>query len=142
MTGAPYRIVGTLVSSTPERLTLRSLADDQAEVQLPRPAVTQVEVSRGQRTRWRRGLGIGFLGGAAAGSVLGIVLGADGNDLRAEHAAAGGAFLGGIAGGAIGTVAGATTRVDRWEPLPLTNASSLGFSTTRRGAAVSMQMTF
>jgi hypothetical protein len=140
--GRPTRIVGTLVALTRDEITLRSPADDGLEFRVPRISVTQVEVSQGQRTRWLRGLGLGFLGGAAAGAVFGFVLDEDGNDLRPEHAAAAGAVFGGIAGGLIGTVAGATTRVDRWCALPLTSESRVSISTMRRGRAVSVQLTF
>jgi hypothetical protein len=140
--GRPTRIVGTLVALTPDHITLRTPADDGSEFRVTRISVTHVEVSQGQHTRWLRGLGLGFLGGAAAGAALGPVLDELGNDLRPEHAAAAGAFFGGIAGGVIGTVAGATTRVDRWHAVPLTSVSSVRITTTRRGGSVSVQMTF
>jgi hypothetical protein len=85
---------------------------------ISRVSIKRVEVSRGRKTQWRAGMGIGFVVGAALGAVLGIAAseGIDASDGNGSPGAIA-VIFGGIGGGAgalIGSLLGAATHGDRW----------------------------
>jgi hypothetical protein len=94
--------------------------------------IHQFEVSRGQKSRWLMGLGIGFVGGAAIGAVVGYTTDPEGNDLPPEGAAVIVGGLGAAVGGLLGTIIGSTIKSDRWEEVPL-DRLRVGIATHRDG---------
>lgn len=126
--GGPDWIVGTLVEIMGDRLTLRPDREGRSEVELARDALTRMEVSRGRRagSRWRRGLGLGFLAGAVAGAVVvPLAVDEEASDLSTGDAVLLGAGYGGVGGGLIGTLVGFTIKVERWEEVPLAGSGGV-----------------
>ncbi|MBI4531314.1 MAG: hypothetical protein HY709_07300 [Candidatus Latescibacteria bacterium] len=66
------RLSGTLVAWDVEKLVVQRGEGDS--VLIARTAVTRLEVSRGRRSRDKEGAGIGFLVGASAGVILGVII--------------------------------------------------------------------
>ncbi len=92
------------------------------KLSIPFASMTSLEVSRGKKSNVGKGLGIGFLAGAALGAAIGFAAGDDPPGFLAfssEQKAAAGAILGSLAGGVIGGVVGATGPSERWETVPL-----------------------
>ena len=111
------RSVGTLLAFNTSHLRI-ALADGTREIEIPRSALTRLEVSRGRPSKWATGLGLGLLGGALIGAAVGLTLLDHLDDelgLTAEDWAAVGAILGAPTGMFFGTLIGASIRADRWE---------------------------
>ena len=90
----------------------------------PLSSVTRLDVSRGERSQWARGLGVGFLGGALIGAVYGGThAGTDAWDLPTEVAVGLGAAFFGAGGALVGGIAGYFIKTDRWEEVPLERLS-------------------
>jgi hypothetical protein len=66
-----------------------------------------------------KGAGIGLLGGAAVGALIGLAYDAEGSDASAEQAVAFFSGLGAAVGLVGGTLVGLVWRADRWEEVPL-----------------------
>ncbi len=116
---APDRLVGIIEELNPDGLLLR-LEDRDSPQAIPFASITRLEVSRGKKSRFLKGLGVGLLLGAVSGTAIGFASSDDPPwffSFSAEAAVLG--VLGGLAGGVIGGVIGATTKVDRWQELPL-----------------------
>lgn len=129
---SPNWIVGTLIAVTNDRLAIRAQPDSGREIEIARTAVTRLEVSHGQRSRWLKGLGLGFLVGTGAGAVLGEVAIGEG-DLAPGHRALIGAALGAPLGALTGVVIGALSKSERWQEIPVTvggmgGAQSFGYA--------------
>jgi hypothetical protein len=113
-------MVGSVIAATGAHLTIRPERDSAQEIGIPRTTITRMEVSRGQKSRWLAGLGLGFLGGAAAGAAVGYHLGSGSSgDLFGPEASAIIVAIPGALGGAlIGVVIGSVIKVDRWQVVP------------------------
>ncbi len=114
---------GTVVETRTDVLTLE-LDGSVTTLGLPLAGISELEMSRGQRSNFLPGLGWGFLAGAVIGGVAG---GASGDDppgwfsMTAEEKAVGGAIVFGTMGALVGGIVGALTHRDRWEPVDLKN---------------------
>lgn len=105
--------------STDSLVLLRRIgARDTLRMSVPMAAITKLEVSQGRHSRWQTGLVIGAAAGALTGAVIGA---ASGEDLLFTSTA--NAFIGAVVftpiGGTIGLVAGALTKHEDWEAVPL-----------------------
>lgn len=100
------------------RLQHTGKAGDTLATAIPMASIAGLQVSRGRHSRWLMGLGIGF----GAGAVTGAILGASSEDdllfTSGDKAVMGGVALG-VIGGAVGVVAGALTKTERWETVPI-----------------------
>jgi hypothetical protein len=116
-------------SSSSDTLVLGTMESDET-YSVPAQSVTHLAVSAGPRSRRAgagRGLGLGFLGGAVIGAMLGF---ADGDDKCVEgqwcifdlsasdKAVLGGVLMGGV-GAAIGGLVGAARPGERWQKVPV-----------------------
>jgi hypothetical protein len=113
--------VGTLQAVTGGELTLRvQLAGGgpAQETHIPRASVVRLDVSRARHSKTLTGLGLGFVGGAIVGGVVGRLADVEGNDLAPQDAMLIGAGFGAGAGVLVGTLIGVSTRVDDWQPVP------------------------
>jgi hypothetical protein len=132
--------------------TLRALDGDTLVLDSTRCALSDVwrlDVSRGRKSAWAAGLGIGVVAGALTGALLGAVSGNQEQGLfngclflcsAGEKAAAGAAVLGGL-GGLIGVVIGANTRKDMWWEVPL-DRLRVSVVPTYRGVGLGASFTF
>jgi hypothetical protein len=109
--------------------TLRALNNDSIVLEnpglvLPIDSVTQLEVSRGRKSRAGRGALIGLGFGVGIGAAVGFLISQDESGenecrgIEAQCTAIGAASLG-LVGAGIGALAGAATKTDRWEEVPL-----------------------
>ncbi len=115
---------GTLTAVTIDSVVLRH-ENGATLLSLPLTSVASLDISRGKRSQFGRGALIGLGVGVAGGGILGLVGG-----LASDHCiddpnpcpgafAAWGAILGILPGLVVGGVAGAITKADRWEEIPL-----------------------
>ncbi|HWE42872.1 MAG TPA: hypothetical protein VG432_10220 [Gemmatimonadaceae bacterium] len=94
---------------------------------IPFTSITKVEVSRGRRPNGWRGAGLGLVGGAAAGTVVGLItykkqrgdcyfLAPCTPDYRPREGVSpgGGAVLGATGGLIVGAIAGRFIRTEKW----------------------------
>jgi len=110
---------GVIEALDPDTLHLRHTgkAGDTVATAIPMASIARVEVSRGRHSRWLTGLAIGMGAGAAGGAILGA---SSEDDLlfSSGDKAVIGAVGFGMLGGAVGVVAGALTKSERWETVP------------------------
>lgn len=112
------RSVATFLSLQSDTFLLQR-GQQEAPLVVPLSSVTRFEVSRGQRSKWAEGLGIGFFVGAIVGAVVGYASGLPASrDLPSGQAAAVGAGLLSVPGALVGLAIGANTKGDRWEEVP------------------------
>ncbi len=111
-------------------LALRGDALVLETTECPLASVTQLDVSRGQKSHTRLGAVIGSLTGALSGAVIGFSLGDDPPFLSGEpfpfsagNKAAIGFFLGGLGGAIIGVQIGSGFHDEQWEEVPLERLS-------------------
>ena len=111
--------VGTALAVTDDLLFVQ-WAGGSDTVGVPLAEVTQLDVSNGRhRYRALKYAGIGLLGGAALGAIVGAESYSDKDSFIGKGAlAAGGAFVLGSLGGLIGLVTG-VVRSETWQELPL-----------------------
>lgn len=116
---------------------------------VPYADITSLELKVGTRSRWREGMLIGGIVGAATGSVSAMIIACrDGNDPSAWlgcFAAVGLlAPLTTLAGGIVGTLVGATQRADRFAPilLPTSGAGLSKRAGGRFGLTLGVQLRF
>ncbi len=113
-------LVGGVQAMSADTLVVRHVDGTGAATTtaIPLAYITQLDVSRGQHSRWGRGLLIGL----AAGATTGVILGAssDGNWLfsKSDLALMGAVVMAPI-GGAVGLVVGALTKTETWETVPI-----------------------
>jgi len=112
------RSVGTLLAFNTSHLRI-ALADGTREIEIPRSALTRLEVSRGRSSKWATGLVLGLLGGALIGAAVLLTIDDPPSGLPAKDWAAVGAVLGAPPGMVLGTAIGASIRADRWEQVSL-----------------------
>ena len=112
-------------AGTVAALSADSLVLDDQGTYLPVPiiAMTKLEASRGQKSRVGRGAGIGFLVGAGLGAGVGFAFGkgledAHLCDCHTVMMAVGGLGVGAL-GALLGAAAGAGSKTERWEEVPL-----------------------
>lgn len=109
--------VGTLQAVELDTLVVDSL-------RVPIAIITQLEISRGRRSKAGRGALIGAGGGAVAGGIVGYLVGnlcysnPSGSGCRAGVTALG-AGVGSAVGAGIGALIGRSATSDRWEVLLL-----------------------
>lgn len=124
--------------------TLHMTLGNGAALAVPRDAVRTIDVSTGRRSAWKRGMTIG----AASGLVLGlgvVLLRPRAEDPllpeldRAIDVAGTLAVTGG--GAALGGIAGALIRRERWEPVPPTGVQ-WGAAPASGGVAVGVTLRF
>jgi hypothetical protein len=106
------RHVGTLA-----RVDADTLVVDATPV--PIQWISELDVSRGRKSHWLAGMGIGFLAGAGVGALVGATACTGGDLYIPEACALIGAGLFGAIGIPVGTLIGAAVRTDRWEAIPL-----------------------
>jgi hypothetical protein len=112
------KIIGRVDALTVDALVLRR-DDDSTPLSLPVVSLTRVEVSRGVLSRrnsaWKKARW-GALIGAVPGAVsLGLQHEQVGDGSSVAHAAALGAWSGGLFGGSIGALIGAMWPAENWE---------------------------
>jgi hypothetical protein len=141
---AACRYQGTLVGMPADSLTI---AAGHGTIHLDRRAVTQLEISRGRRSQWLPGAGVGFLAGAG---ITYLVLHQGGSTSLCDRSAnqdaigslecGGLTVLGGLAGAGLGAIIGGRFRSERWQDVPI---ERLRVSLVpRRGVAVGLVMSF
>lgn len=106
--------IGTLIAFRSDTLYLAHEAGTSTEP-IPLAALRNLEVSRGQRSKWATGLGIGLLAGAAAGAALGRAEFGEGFDLSSRDAALLGAVPFGVVGALIGAHIGSSSKAEAWQ---------------------------
>ena len=116
-------------------------------VTIPWSSVNRLEISRGRSTNAWRGLGIGALGGAVTGVILGLAAGEDcgrSNSFvcfdRGSLALAGGVGFG-VIGGVIGLVAGAFRTHENWHMITAPGRV-LRITVAPRGAGLGVSVSF
>lgn len=123
--GLEGRRTGTLT-----RLTADTLVVDARGI--PRAGVTRLELGIGQRSRWLRGLGLGFAAGLTAGAIVGAAHPClDGEFTQLWCAGFFGA-VGAVAGAPIGALIGSGSHTERWRRLPIDRLIVTGGSTGLR----------
>lgn len=114
------RDTGSLIEFTADSVVLGD--DPDARLALPLTSVTKLEVSRGRKSLGAgKGALWGSLIGVATGAALGAVAYSEPNDFvhnRGDAALLGAVVLG-VPGLVVGTIAGAISKTDRWEEVPL-----------------------
>ncbi len=118
---------GTLTAWTSDSLVLDS---PRGPLAISRGSLSGMDVSRGGKSRGSaalKGAGVGFLIGAAAGTVGGLTFCGDECErcATAEGTAVFAASILGSAGGLWGAVIGALTAGERWERVPLPKSVSI-----------------
>ncbi len=125
--GSRVRVTAPDCALRGQAATFRALRADTLVLETtecPLSSVTRLDVSRGERSRWARGLGVGFLGGALIGAAYGGThAGTDAWDLPTDVAVGLGAAFFGAGGGLVGGIAGYFIKTDRWEEVPLERLS-------------------
>lgn len=109
-----HRVTGAVVGS--ERDTVSIATDGGGVLLVPASTFDHYEISRGSRSSFGRGLGLGALFGTVGGVVMGLA-GADENSWVCNTACS--AVAGGVVFGALGALAGgiigANSHHERWE---------------------------
>lgn len=128
--GHAARKIGTLIRLTPDTLILD--ADP-----IPRQQIKGLERSSGRKSRWLRGLAVGFGAGMAAGAIVGAAHPClDGEFTQLWCAGFFGA-IGAVAGAPIGALIGSRSHTERWRRVPLDRLSlSAGSTGFRLGFAL------
>ena len=116
---APYvgadKLVGMCVEVDATRLRVQ--AEEQASpLTISLTDMTRLEVSRGQKSKWLIGAGIGLVGGAVLGAAIGTNLVGDFSDSDKRIM---GATLGGVGGALVGGGIGSGIKTERWKEVPL-----------------------
>ena len=131
----PAVIDGVLTSQPGDSVRVRS---DHAELVIPKSAVAQAWVVDGKRGQFGEGAGIGLVGGAVLGAAVGskqeICFLLSCSPATAEGAV-GGAFLGLLLGGLIGS----QIHTDNWREI---DHIKLSVSPRQRGVGVGMSFAF
>lgn len=131
---------GTLAGVASDSITLL-LEDGGDTLTVPIQEIAQLQVFEGRRSGFLRGLGYGFLSGAAIGVLWAIFEGNDpegtflGMNVGAKMLYYGGGL--GLIGTLVGGVAGAVSKYDSWDGVDLEVSSGLS-----GGPMVSIQFSF
>jgi len=155
-----HRLVGRIADVQHDTLVLDS-DDIGTAARVPLSQATRIEVSGGRHTNVRRGMGIGMVGGAVAGALIGAttyhkgrapacslseVLLCWGSPVDPGEAPRGispraGATIYGLLGILAGGIGGAIIHTERWSARPLGVAARLGTAPSG-GAMVSLSARF
>ena len=109
---AERQLVGPLRTFDSQTLTM-SAGESPAQLALPRPTITRIEVSRGRRGHTVMGLLLGAVLGLSAVAIKDAGCGPDCDGTSGGQVAA---VVGG--GAVLGAVVGTVVRSERWESLP------------------------
>lgn len=139
------RVQGTLMAMDEKSLVLS--AEDQRPLSVPRPAITQLEVSRGKRRRALKGMILGAGIGGALGGAADLLIGEPGNLCFAGCSSsgdsrAGVAGLSVLAGAFYGAGIGALVKSDRRSAVPLEQVRVSLAPTRGRGVRLSLSLAF
>jgi len=89
----------------------------------PLSSVTRLDVYRGRKSAWARGLLIGSITGGFAGVIGGLLLGDDPQQfylsLTVEEKAGIGCAAGAVSGALVGLIVGGLIKTDKWEKVSL-----------------------
>lgn len=149
------RVVGTVVDIQPDTLYVRwaqrrfvgsrETRWDSVTTAVPIAAIERLEVSRGRRSRWLLGLGLGMAVGGATGALAGYATGDEDPPCWVICTAGDkAAFLGvtlGVVGGVVGVVAGALSKGDRWQEVPRERLR-VTVAPTRTGVVLGARLAF
>ena len=130
---APY-LIGTVVGQTGDTLVVLSEPRDTVRVTLA--TLDFLEVSGGRHAHIGRGMGLGFLVGAAGGAAIGAAA------IDAEWRGVGallGAGVGGLGGLLVGAAVGSAVLTERWDAAP---GWDLGVSVSSAGAGFRIAIRF
>ncbi len=136
------RVVGYWVSSDATRLIINSEKSDE-ELALRLGAVSRLELSTGQKSKWLVGAGVGLGLGAAATAVFtavflaGFCSGSDTDCDGSEYLTAFAILA--VPPTIVGAIIGALIKVDRWETVPL---NRIRVSLTPRGGGLEVTAKF
>lgn len=111
--GSGHRVVGSVVRSDADTIGIATEAG--SVVAIPGSSLSQYEVSRGLRSAFGRGLGLGALVGVIGGSVVGLAAAEDDGFCNTGCAVVGGGILFGAAGAVVGGIVGAGSHYEKWE---------------------------
>lgn len=136
--GTPLK--GTVVGLDDKSL---SLAQEMGPVlQIPLPAVAKLDVSRGHKRHWLRGLGAGLL----AGTLIGLTFSVDPDDCDVESSnfcSRGEAIAGGaLVFGTVGVVVGSLVKSEQWAPVTLGTRPGLAMAGRPRGFQMAVRLRF
>ncbi len=120
------KYVGTLQTFVADTLVLQAKGETAPRL-IPLASVKKFEFSKGKKSKIVTGAVVGFFGGAATGALVGLGLYpfvCEGAEKEEDYFCGLAIFLEGSVVGAsagllLGTVIGATRRVDRWQAMPL-----------------------
>lgn len=119
----------------------RVVSWDSLTSAVPVAAIERLDVSRGRRSRWLQGLGIGMAVGGATGALIGLASGDDEGGFSAgDNAAIAGIGLG-VVGGVVGVLVGAVSRGDRWQEVPR-HGLLVSLAPTRNGVLLGASIAF
>jgi hypothetical protein len=130
---APY-LIGTVVGQAGDTLIVLSEPRDTVRVTLA--TLDFLEVSGGRHAHVGRGMGLGFVVGAAGGAAIGAAA------IDAEWRGVGallGAGVGGLGGLLLGAAVGSAVLTERWDAAP---GWDLGVSLSRAGAGFRIAIRF
>ncbi len=134
-------LIGGVQSVGPDTLVVRYV-DGGASMAtaIPLAYVTRLEVSRGQRSHWVRGLVIGLAAGATTGVILGATSEGDWLFSKSDLALMGAVVMAPI-GGLVGLGIGALMRTERWETVSLPRPAKSVTLAPRRRLALGVRLT-
>ncbi|MGD2152448.1 MAG: hypothetical protein PVG79_04220 [Gemmatimonadales bacterium] len=110
-------LVGAVTALSADTLHIQ-IEQQATTVAIPLAAVTRIEVSRGRKSNFLRGVALGGVVGALAGVFAGFITGED-SMLTPPEAALACGTVGAGAGALVGGIIGAATGTDRWVAVPL-----------------------
>ncbi len=113
-------VVGAVTGLNTDTLHIR-IRREAAALAIPLAEITRIEVSRGRRSNFLRGIALGGLVGAFAGASIGLATSQNSILSPTEQAGALGA-IGAGAGALIGGIIGAASSGDRWVVVQLDRA--------------------
>jgi hypothetical protein len=148
------RYVGRVMAAQGDSVALQTNSLDSVRA-IAISQMTKLEVSGGRHTNGRRGMGYGFVTGAAAGAIYGAATWREGrgkislfghsDDYRPAEGMKpeSGAILGGVVGLAVGGIYGRLHTTERWVRRPLgTGALVSVMPVVHGGVALSVGMQF
>ncbi len=136
-------LIGGVETVSADTLVIRTADGTGASkaTAIPLAFVTQLEVSRGEHSKWLTGLGIGLAAGAATGAILGATSGDSWLFSKSDLALMGAVVVAPI-GGFVGLIAGALTKSETWETVPIPRVGkAVGLGPQPR-AAFGLTLTF
>ena len=153
-----YRGVVAVVLTRDSQAFILNRLEQKDTVAVAFDQITALDFSAERHGHMLAGLGIGAVGGALLGVVLGYAEGDDkcvcdpealfclnclGATTASEKARFGAATLG-LAGGIVGAIAGGSTKSDRWQPvlIPTRTIVGLGKAAAGVGLRIGLRVTF